>query len=85
MSSTPPAQRQAASRAKKKAAGFTRITIRLDAQTTARLRRLAKRDGTPQAAAIAAGLYLLENKELMRDVREWVATQRAAKAAAGGR
>ena len=46
------AQRQAVSRAKKKAAGFVRFTLRFDARTAARLRRLARSDGTTQARVV---------------------------------
>ncbi|MGY4478621.1 hypothetical protein [Bradyrhizobium sp. USDA 3364] len=82
MSTTSPAQRQAASRARKKAAGFTRITLRFDAETAARLRRLTKRDGSPQATVVAAALALFDDKKLLADIMAWAAAQRAAKAAA---
>ena len=68
-----PAQRQAACRAKKKSEGFVSVTLRLDARTTARLRRLAKTDGTTQACVIAAALALVDNKPLLDDVLAWAA------------
>lgn len=74
-----PSERQATSRAKKKAAGFVRTTLRLDSKTIARLRRLAKRDGVPQAKIIEAALLLFESKELLKDVQAWAAAQREAK------
>ena len=82
MSTTPPAQRQTASRAKKKASGFVRLTLRFDSETASRLRRLAKRNGTPQAMVVAAALALVDNPQLVRDVQAWAAA-RAAKAPAG--
>lgn len=68
-----PAQRQAACRANKKAAGFVSVTLRLDAETTARLRRLAKADDTTQACVIAAALALVDNKPLLKQVLTWTA------------
>lgn len=57
---TTPAERQAASRAKKKTEGFVRTTLRLDPKSIARLRRLAKQDKTTQAKVIQVALLLAE-------------------------
>lgn len=83
MTNTPPAaRRQAASRAKKKAAGFVRLTLSFDGKTVARLRRLAKGDGTTQARVIEAALALVDNKQLLKDIQAWAA-ERAAKTESG--
>jgi len=73
-----PSERQAASRSKKKAAGFVRTTLRLDSKTIVRLRRLARREGVPQAKIIEAALLLFENKEVLKEVQAWVAAKREA-------
>lgn len=75
-----PAERQAASRTRKKGDGFVRTTLRLDAKTIARLRRLAKRDDCPQATVIAAALVLVDNRQLLQDVKAWAAERQAATA-----
>ncbi len=72
-----PARRQAASRARFKAEGFARITLRLDSKTTARLRRLAKQQGATQAGVVAMALQLLDSPGLVRDIRAWAAARKA--------
>lgn len=74
------AQRQAASRAKKKSAGFVRLTLRFDSETAARLRRVAKSNETTQAQVVKAALILFDNKQLLKDVQAWAA-ERKSKAA----
>lgn len=74
------AQRQAASRAKKKSGGYIRLTLRFNGKTVARLRRIAKSNETTQAQVVEAALALLDNKQLLKDVQAWAA-DRNAKAA----
>lgn len=59
---TTPAERQASSRAQKKAAGFVRTTLRLDQKSIVRLRRLAKQHATTQAKVIELALLLAESR-----------------------
>jgi hypothetical protein len=70
-------QRQAASRAKKKSAGYVRLTLRFDSKTASRLRRIAKSNETTQAQVIEVALVLLDNKQLLREVRAWAAARRS--------
>jgi hypothetical protein len=72
-----PLQRQAASGARKKADGFTRVTIQFARESVALLRRLSKRNKSAQAAAIALGLHVVGNEELLKELRERVAAKRA--------
>jgi len=74
------AQRQAASRAKKKSAGYVRLTLRFDSKTAARLRRMAKSNATTQAQIIEVALGLFDNKQLLKDIQAW-GVERKAKAA----
>lgn len=76
------AQRQAVSRAKKKSAGYVRLTLRFDSKTAARLRRLAKSNATTQAQVIEAALVLFDNKQLLKDIQAWGA-ERKSKATRG--
>lgn len=71
------AQRQAASRAKKKSAGFVRLTLRFDSKTAARLRRIAKSHQTTQAHVIEAALVLFDNQQLLKDIKAWTAERKA--------
>lgn len=71
------AQRQATSRAKKKSAGFVRLTLRFDSGTAARLRRMAKFNETTQSQVIKAALILFGNKQLLEDVQAWAAERKA--------
>lgn len=71
------AQRQAASRAQKKSAGFVRLTLRFDSKTAARLRRMAKSHETTQAHVIEAALVLFDNKQLLKDIKAWTAERKA--------
>lgn len=71
------AQRQAASRAKKKSAGFARLTLRFDGKTVARLRRIAKSNETTQAQVIEAALLLFDNQQLLKDIKAWTAERKA--------
>lgn len=70
-------QRQAASRAKKKSAGFVRLTLRFDSKTASRLRRMAKSNNTTQANIVEAALVLLDNKQLLRDLQAWAAERKS--------
>jgi hypothetical protein len=72
-----PHQRQAVSRARKKADGFTRLTIQFTRESVALLRRLSKRNKSTQAATIALALHLLGNQELLNELRARVAAKRA--------
>ena len=74
------AYRQAASRAKKKSAGFVRLTLRFDSKTASRLRRMAKSNETTQALVIEAALALFDNKPLLKDVQVWAAERKKSKA-----
>ena len=70
-------QRQAASRAKKKSAGYVRLTLRFDSKTAARLRRIAKSNGTTQPQVIEAALVLFDNKHLLKEVKARAAERKA--------
>lgn len=76
-SSSSGAQRQAASRAKKKSAGFVRLTLRFDSKTAARLRRMAKSNETTQAHVIAVALVLFDNQQLLKEIKAWTAERKA--------
>lgn len=71
------AQRQAASRAKKKSAGYIRITLRFNSKTVARLRRIAKSNETTQAQVVEVALALFDNKQLLKNVQAWAADRSA--------
>lgn len=71
------AQRQSASRAKKISAGYVRLTLRFNGKTAARLRRMAKSNETTQAHVVEAALVLLDNQQLLKDIKAWTAERKA--------
>lgn len=75
------AQRQAASRARKKSAGYVRVTLRFDSKTADRLRRIARSNETTQANVIAAALVLFDNQQLLREIKAWTAERTAKRKA----
>ncbi|WP_054287272.1 hypothetical protein [Gulbenkiania mobilis] len=60
MTSKTDAERQAALRARRKAAGLNHLSIWLDARTTKRLRNLAREHNVPHAQVVTAGILAFE-------------------------